>query len=114
MNYGVLSEQDNLSWSTDEPLTILSFPCWVLVVSQFLDCTANSDPSTGDSGAHKLMLISASRNGDSSSFEEGVLKVIDEIHWVFDTNAQANEIFRQATFCAHGRVNGCMAVWVDL
>ena len=114
MYNGVLSEQDNLSWCADKPFAILLFPRWRFVVSQFLHCTANTGSSARDSRPHKLMLISASRNGDSSSFEEGVLKVIDEIHRIFNTNAQANEILRQATFCAHGRVNGCMTVWVNL
>jgi hypothetical protein len=44
------------------------------------------------------MLISAGRNCDGSGFEKGMLKVIDQVYRIFDSNTQANEVLRQPTF----------------
>lgn len=113
MYNGVLSEQDNLSWCADKPFAILLFPRWTFVISQFLHCTANSGSSARNGRAHKLMLISAGGNCDSSGLEKGMLKVIDEVHRVFDTNTQANKVLGQPTFRTYGGVNRCVAIYTD-
>jgi hypothetical protein len=113
MYNGVLSEQDNLSWCTDKPFAVLLFPRWTFVVSQFLHCTANSGSSARNRCAHKLMLISAGRNSDSAGLKKGMLKVIDKVHRVFDTNTQANKVLGQPTFRTHGSVNRCVPICTD-
>ena len=114
MNNGMLSEQDDLSWCANEPYTVLSFPRRMLIISKFLHCAANSDSSAGESGANKLVLISACRDSDCPGLEEGMFKVIDEVHRVFDANTQANEVLGQATFRTQSRINRSMAVWGDI
>ena len=59
-------------------------------------------------------LVSAFERGNRDLFEKGMLKVIDEVHRVFDTNTQANEVLRQATFRTQSRVDRCMASCVDV
>jgi hypothetical protein len=110
VNNGMFSEQDNFSWRADEPFAILSFPRGMLIIGEFLYCATNSDSSASIGGAHKLVLVSARGDSDSPGLEESVLKVIDEVHRVFDTNTQADEVLRQATFRTQSWVNGCVAV----
>jgi hypothetical protein len=86
----------------------------MLIIGKFLNCAANSDSPAGKSGANKLVLISACRDSDCPSLEEGMLKVIDKVHRVFDTNTQANEVLGQATFRTQSRIDRCMASCVDV
>ena len=110
----MFSEQDNLSWRADEPFAIFSFPPWMLIIGEFLYRATNSNSSASIRGAHKLVLVSAHRDGDRPGLEESVLKVIYEVHRVFDANTQANEVLRQATFRTQSWVNGCVAICVDV
>jgi hypothetical protein len=114
VNNGMFSKQNNLSWRADEPFAILSFPRRMLIIGEFLDCAANSDSSAGIRGAHKLVLVSARGDGDSPGLEESMLKVIDEVHRIFNTNTQANKVLRQATFRTQSWVNGCVAICMDV
>lgn len=114
MNDSMLSEQDNFSWRADEPFAILCFPRRMLIVGEFLYCAANSDSSARERSAHKLVLISSGRDSDSPGLEERMLKIIDEVYRVFDTNTQANEVLRQATFRTQSWINGRMAICIDI
>jgi hypothetical protein len=57
------------------------------------------------------MLISTGRNGDGTGLQKGMLKVVDEVHRVFDTNTQTNEVLGQPTFRTHSGIDGCVAVF---
>jgi hypothetical protein len=94
MNDGVFPEQNNLARSADEPFAIFSRPRWVPIVSEFLHRAANGDPSMGDSTTDEMVLVSAYRNGDSARLKQGMLKVVDEVRRVLNSNTQSNEILR--------------------
>jgi hypothetical protein len=94
MNDSVFPEQNNLARGAHEPFAIFSLPRWVLIVGEFLYRATNSDSSMRDSSAHEMVLVSACRNGNSACLKEGMLKVVDEVRRILNSNTQANEIFR--------------------
>ena len=106
MHDSMLSEKDDLAWSTHEPLPILQ-RALVLVEGQLLNRTADRNAFPQRS-PDKLLFVRTGGDRDRTSFEQCTFEIIDEVSGVLDTDAQANEVFWKTALRARCSVDGGM------
>lgn len=93
----VLSKQDDLAWSTDEPLAaVLRARSTSLAQGEFLhrptDRVRNPD-------------IVVRRESNRASLDEGMTEIVQQIRGVLNTNAQTDQILRKTASSPGGRVD---------
>jgi hypothetical protein len=106
MNNCMLPKQNHFSRRADKPFSSLPpnhTRSLIFAIHKLLQSFANR---LWETRAHVTVV---GRERDGPRLEEGALEIVDEVHGVFDTDAEPYEVLREAAGGAGGGVDGCMA-----
>lgn len=109
MHHSMLTKQDHFTWRTHEPLSLVLKAFLRLIESKFLDCPTDRVTLTLQGGSYVVVTVDALLESYCTRIKQSMLEVIKEVYRIFDAYTETYKVFRKASSCTRGRINGRMS-----